>query len=114
MFRFESLEVYDLAKRFSLKIRGIINSRKFDLITKDQLRRASLSVVLNLAEGSGRFSEKDIRRFYVISRGSLFECIAILDILNTENVIKNEEHKLLLKEGELISKKLYGMIKKGK
>lgn len=47
---------------------------------KDQLLRASSSVALNIAEGSGKFSPKDQRRFYSISFGSLRECQAILEL----------------------------------
>ena len=46
----------------------------------DQLRRAALSVPLNLAEGSGKFS-RDAVRFYAIARGSPLECAAVLDAL---------------------------------
>lgn len=54
---------------------------------KDQLLRAASSVVLNLAEGAGRFSAKDQKRFFHIAFGSLRECEAVFDlqgILNTE------------------------------
>lgn len=47
---------------------------------KDQLRRASSSIVLNLAEGSGRFGKKDQKRFYHIAFASLRESQAILDL----------------------------------
>jgi len=47
---------------------------------KNQFDRASASISLNLAEGSGRFSRKDQKRFYHISFGSLRECQAILDL----------------------------------
>ena len=54
---------------------------------RDQLLRASSSVALNLAEGSGRFGRKDQRQFYHIAFASLRECQAILaleGICNTE------------------------------
>lgn len=47
---------------------------------RDQLQRAASSVCLNLAEGSGRFSPKDQRKFYSISLGSLRECQCIIEI----------------------------------
>ena len=51
---------------------------------RDQLLRASSSVVLNLAEGSGRFSVKDQKRFYRIALGSVREVEAILDLQSRE------------------------------
>lgn len=81
MFDFEKLEVYKRAKEFNAEISLILPRNEFDRITKDQLRRASLSIALNLTEGSSRFSKPDRKNFLVIARGSLFECIAILDIL---------------------------------
>ncbi len=49
----------------------------------DQLDRASISAVLNLAEGAGRVG-RDQARHYAMSRGSAFECLAVLDLLDLE------------------------------
>lgn len=87
MFDFEKLTIYKKAKLFNSQIRSFINSTPLDRTTKDQLRRASLSIVLNIAEGSGRFSNPDRRNFYVIARSSAFECVAILDVLKDEEVL---------------------------
>lgn len=53
---------------------------------KDQLLRAASSVVLNLAEGSGKRSPKDRRKFYDIAWGSLNEVTAIIDISGANEV----------------------------
>ena len=50
-------------------------------IVKDQLERASLSVVLNVAEACGRRSRRDKARYYAIARGSATEVAALLDVL---------------------------------
>ena len=68
MFDFEKLHVYQKAKSFNYNIRHLIKQNQFDYTTNDQLRRASFSVVLNLAEDSGRFSKKDRRNFLGFKR----------------------------------------------
>ena len=50
-------------------------------IVRDQLERASLSVVLNIAEAGGRRSRRDKARYYAIARGSATEVAALLDVL---------------------------------
>jgi len=55
---------------------------------KDHLNRASLSIVLNLAEASGKRTFKEKRRFYHISLGSLRETTAIIDILGHDALLK--------------------------
>jgi len=50
-------------------------------IIKDQLERASLSVVLNIAEAGGRRSRREKARYYAIARGSATEVAALLDVL---------------------------------
>lgn len=112
MFDFEKLDIYKKAKSFNSDIRSLIKSTKLDPTTKDQLRRASFSIVLNIAEGAGRFSNADRRNFYVISRSSIFECIAILDVLKDEMVVNEDQFKLFYTQAEEISKMLFALIKK--
>src|SRR6185503_1578254 len=88
MFDFEKLDVYKKAKMFNSGLREFIKNTKLDSSTRDQLRRASFSIVLNLAEGSGRFTHPDRRNFYIIARSSIFECIAILDVLKDESILE--------------------------
>ena len=66
-----------------------------------QLRRAALSVQLNIAEGSSRKSAIERRRYYEISRGSLIEVDTILDIAEELEYYKKED---LSQTGELIVK----------
>jgi four helix bundle protein len=77
----------------------------------DQLRRASISIVLNIAEGTSRFSDADKRNFYVIARGSVFECVAIFDLLRSEEILLTEKFSYYYTKAEEISKMLYSMIR---
>ena len=89
MFDFEKLTVYKKAKAFHKKTQKFLReSPNVDRVTANQLRRAALSIPLNIAEGSGRFTKPDRRNFFVISRSSIFECVAIYDILNDEGIIE--------------------------
>ena len=111
MFDFEKLDIYNKAKSFNAEIRMLIKATKLDPTTKDQLRRASFSIVLNIAEGTGRFSRADRRNFYVISRSSIFECVAILDVLKDENMLNKNHYDQFYSEAEELSKILFAMIK---
>jgi four helix bundle protein len=92
MFDFEKLEVYKKAKNFNKEVYSFLrNSKTIDSVSKNQLRRASLSVVLNIAEGISRFSKADKRHFYIMSRGSAFECVAVFDVLKDETILTEEE-----------------------
>ena len=66
--------------QIAVKFYRLVETVRLKSHLKDQLRRASSSVVLNLTEGSGRFTKKDQRRFYHIAFASLRETQAILDL----------------------------------
>jgi four helix bundle protein len=76
---FERLDVYRLACEFqSLAFRVAAPA---GTVCRNELERASLSIVLNIAEGAGRRSAAEKARFYVIARGSATESAALLDVL---------------------------------
>ena len=112
MFDFENLEVYKKAKAFNSIIRNsILIPGTLDAATKNQLRRAALSIVLNIAEGTSRFSKPDRRNFCVIARGSVFECVAIFDMLKDDNQLSIDLFRNLYSQSEEISKMLFAMIR---
>jgi four helix bundle protein len=73
------LHVYQVALELHCLCSTLVAS--LNRIVKDQLERASLSVVLNIAEAGGRRSRRDKARYYAIARGSATETAALLDVL---------------------------------
>jgi four helix bundle protein len=75
VFRFQKLEVWQDARRLNLEVYRLVQrfpvSEQFALTS--QVRRASVSVVANIAEGSGRNSDKDFAHFLELSYGSAME-----------------------------------------
>ena len=112
MFDFEKLDVYQKSKEFNRQVYKYLNENKvIDAATRNQLRRASLSIVLNIAEGSSRFSKADRRNFFVISRGSVFECVAVFDILKDEGLLPIQQFQDFYTRAEELSKILFALIK---
>jgi four helix bundle protein len=74
----ERLDCYRVAVQFQVLAATIIPVS--NRVLRDQLERASVSIVLNIAEGSGRRSRRDKARFYAMARGSAMECAAIVNI----------------------------------
>ena len=112
MFDFQKLDVYQKAKEINKDITKTLASKTFDRVTNDQLRRASFSIMLNIAEGSSRFSKKDRRNFLVVSRGSAFECAAILEYLYESNELSQAIFNKYFAFLEEISKMLFSLIRK--
>ena len=83
MLSFQRLDVYKCAIEFLALSTRLLAAvpRGYGALT-DQLRRAALSVPLNIAEAAGRTTEADGARHYAIARGSAMECAAIIDALH--------------------------------
>ena len=110
-FDFQKLEVYKKAQIFHVTCNVILRSCKNERHVKDQLGRASYSIVLNIAEGSGRLTPNDRRHFFTMARASIFECVAIFDIMLLENQIDAQLHVQQIQVSIELSKMLFTMIK---
>jgi four helix bundle protein len=90
-FDHEKLRAYQEALRFVAWVDPLLENLAGKVAARDQLDRASTSVVLNLAEGNGKRSFADRCRSFDIARGSVVECAACLDVLQVKNRIAAEQ-----------------------
>lgn len=113
-FRFLKWKVYDDAKSLisdSLKIYKTL-PREICYSIGDQLVRSVLSISLNIAEGSGKDSDKELNRFFNIAIGSAYETLANIDILKVNNFISEKDFQNIFKKIQEIVKQLGGFKKK--
>ena len=116
MTTFRNLNVYIKAKELVTRVYELLRKfpREEQYALCDQLRRAIISVPSNIAEGSGRQTEKDQAHFYSIAYGSLMEVFSQMDVACDLNYITQEEFnkiEILINEE---AKMLYSLIAKCK
>ena len=89
---YKELDVYNEGYELSLQIYKITSRYpKYEIYgLTSQIRRAAVSVVLNIAEGYGRKSKEEFKRFLKISLGSLYETKTLLELSKDLNYIDNE------------------------
>jgi four helix bundle protein len=75
-----NLRAYSRARELVALVREIVDVVEGHADLKDQGRRAASSALLNLAEGCGRRTEKDRRRFFDMAKGSAYEVVAVADV----------------------------------
>lgn len=114
MNSFRKLNVYVKAKELVKQVYVLLKKfpREEQYALCDQLRRAVISVPSNIAEGSGRQSDKDQSHFYTIAYGSLMETFSQLDVACDLGYISQEEFnqmELLINEE---AKMLAGLVAK--
>jgi four helix bundle protein len=100
MLSFQKLDVYRCAIEF-LALSGKLKAPRGHAALGDQLRRAAMSIPLNIAEASGRQTRVDAARHYGIARGSAMECAAIVDALRVLDAVDATQHEAAI---ELISR----------
>ena len=110
---FEEIVAWQKARILTKEIYTISNKGKFDkdFSLKDQIRRSSVSVMANIAEGYDRRGDKEFVRFLNISKGSLAEVKSHLFVAFDVNYLNEEELKGLIENIDEIGKLLNGLIK---
>jgi four helix bundle protein len=113
-FRFLNFKIYNDSKIFYKDILDVINKlpkeERYSLA--DQLRRAGLSIILNIAEGCDKGTDKDFNRYLMNSLGSLNEVVAAIDIVFESKYINKENYNKLINSAEQLSKQIGGFSKK--
>ena len=107
IFNFENLKVYQQGLEFANSV--FEKSKdwpvKYQFNISDQIRRASLSIPLNIAEGSSK-SKLEFRRFLSISRGSCYECVPLIEIIYKQKLISLKEREIWYNQLLSLSKML--------
>ncbi len=110
-FKFERLEVWrrsiDFADEMFILADGLPQNYQFSL--GEQLRRAALSIPTNIAEGTGRDGVKESRYFYRIAKGSAYECISLLVMLQKRQFLSQAEFEKHYAEANEIAAMLTGL-----
>jgi four helix bundle protein len=111
--RFEDLHVYQQARHLINLIYKVTKEKEFqrDYGLRDQIRRASISVLSNIAEGFERGSKADFKRFLFIAKGSCGEIRAQLTIACDQKYISKETKEQLVGQSQLINGMLANLIK---
>ncbi|MCA9072254.1 MAG: four helix bundle protein [Planctomycetaceae bacterium] len=110
-FRFEKLDVWHLATELAMQIyvitKSFPNEERFGLTS--QVRRSAISISANIAEGSGRVSDKDFSRFLEIAYGSLMETISHLLIAHKLLLISDQQLIELKDQSSKLGRMLSGL-----
>ena len=108
MNRFENLDVWQRARKLTSQIYSITRNFPREELhgLTSQMRRASVSVCSNIAEGNGRLFEREQKHFYSISVGSLYETLCQIIISNDLGYIDDTTLKTLREEIEIIGRQL--------
>jgi len=102
--RFEDIEAWQKARELVNDIYDLTSKGDFarDYSLRDQIRRAAVSVMLNIAEGFGRKTDKEFARFLVQSHGSAAEVQSVLYIaMDQKYIVRDKFDYLYNKAGEI-------------
>ncbi len=112
-FRFIDFKIYKEAKAFRKFINAFLNEfpsdERFRLV--NQIHRACQSIILNIAEGSAKKSDKDFRRFLEISIASVSEVVAGFDLAKDDGIISEDEFNSIEFRAENLARQIGGFMK---
>ncbi|HNQ21874.1 MAG TPA: four helix bundle protein [Phycisphaerae bacterium] len=110
-FAFEKPNVYQKAVTFADAACSLVKGfpRGYFFLA-DQLNRAAVSIATNLPEGNGRFTQPDRKHFFGIARGSVQECVPLLEVAARQGLPGPDRHEQLKADLEEIARMLSGLI----
>lgn len=111
---YKELIVYQKAVELTVEVLNYLKNQKYDFAQKvlsDQLIRAISSIGANIAEGYGRYYQKNYYQFLSIARGSSFETDYWLDIIQGGNFGNRDKIKAFILKNEEITKMLTSLMK---
>jgi four helix bundle protein len=113
-FRFLNWQVYKDAKELLAIILKLVKKlpKEYRFELGSQVIRSVLSVILNIAEGSGKTSDKELNRFLNISLGSLYETLSAIDAFYYMKFINKEDFDEVYKKVCDVSNQLGGFKKR--
>lgn len=109
--KFEDIIAWQKSKELTLECYGLFRDNR-DYSFKDQICRASISIMNNIAEGFERRGDKEFKKFLFISKGSCAEVRSMLYVALELKYINHAEFDKLYNKSLEISKMLSGLIKK--
>jgi four helix bundle protein len=111
--RFEELLCWRESREFTREIYLVTRSGRFcqDFAMQDQIRRAAVSTMSNIAEGFGRKGDKDFLRFLNYAKGSLDEVRSVLYVAVDADFIPSDRFSKLYQQSETVSSLLAGLIR---
>lgn len=111
MFRFEKLDVWQKAIVFADTVYSVTGSfpkdERFGLT--NQMRRASVSVSSNIAEGSGRSTNPDFARFVEIAYASVMEVVSQSHIASRQSFLSTDDFSTLTEQADELARMLSGL-----
>jgi len=111
--KFQDIKAWEKSRDLTKEIYNITNNKKFtkDWGLKDQIRRASVSIMSNIAEGFSRQTDKEFAQFLYIAKGSASEVQSHLYIAYDLSYISEEIFKSLLEKTEEIINLIGGFVR---
>jgi four helix bundle protein len=112
-FRFRKWDIYKDARMFRIEVNKLLRDypaqEKYVLV--DQTKRALNSIILCIAEGANRSTDKDMRLYITHAQTSLDEVVACLDCALDDGYVTDEEHRIILEKASSLAKRLRGFTK---
>ncbi|MDO8480349.1 MAG: four helix bundle protein [Nanoarchaeota archaeon] len=108
----KKLVVYEKSLQLAQEVYRLTFPHEETYGLQSQIRRAATSISLNIAEGTGRFTQNDFKHFLVQARGSAKEVVTALELSKRLGFISSEQHQRVTEIAESVAKMLSALITK--